>query len=415
MENNNGLEQEPARQASMIVPEQPSGMPPIEVKTSKKTAFVVAGAVVLVVVGWFSYNAYASPGKVWQKFSAKDFTPSSAVQANFDVSYTDHGKLTPEQEKSNPFAKFFSQLKLTLNGSEYVDERNMNSLQISADVNYNLASGDTSFGSRMQFIFKDQSIFMNLGNSPFLAGIFANLSPGERIEWIKIDTKELQEAMQTGSSTPPAMADYSKRIEEYKLIMKKYSGKLVTMKKFMGKEDVKGVSTFHFSNELNKPELKALLNEVIDAAIKNAVAQNQTSADEAVKAKEGIKNVLAGVIDRTEVKTFETWVGSSDFLLHRYKFIATAPSIVSLAGLASDMSGSGKSLSSANPQQQVLDLFAEVSYDAELSMDETLSDYGKIQEIKTPENVFDLGKKLIDAQKMQKSTTNQPILESKTR
>lgn len=381
-----------------MVPEQDNsvgmtGGAPVAVGGSKiKIVLAVVLVAALGVGGFFAYRVYAAPQKIWKQFMSNSVVPQ-VVTEKFSVSYTDNGVFDESLKKSNPYASYFSHVKGSFQGTAYVNAKNIENPELTMDVNYLLGAGDTSFGSRFQVKMADKIMYLNLGDNPVITGVLSMVSPDKKVEWLKFDFKKLQSLAQSemATATPAQVPDTAKIMAEAQKISLKHWNKLVVVQKVLGREKINGVSTIHYQNTVNKDEMKQMLKEVFDLATQNSVsASPEISKEDLNQAKEIISLVSEKMIDRIEIKSFETWVGVSDAQLYKAKIETSAPSLASLFTL-----GEGSLSSNQTPQEIIESIFSKVSFDGVVAVDFEFSDYGKVMAIQAPsENVLDVVSKL---------------------
>lgn len=385
-----------------IVPENNTVSADAQPKKSHKK--IIAGAAVLVVIaaGIFAYTVYAAPARVWQKFLSMSLN-GEVAQEKFSFSYVDNGTVD-DSVKNSPYASYFTKVKASANGTAYANATNAENPEMSLDMNYTLASGDTSFGSRLQMRAKDQVIYINLGNSPLISGIMGMVSPGQPVEWIKLDIKKMQALSAAASSSPASPVDFSAQVKDYRTILEKHWDKLVTIEKVLGREKIGGVQTIHYANKVNKEELKGLIFEVFDYAMKTAMSTSggEITEENMAQTKKIMTRVVNNLVDRMDVQTFETWVGVSDFRLRKVKIQTTAPSLASLASIEmSDMD------SNKTEEEIIDDVFSRLSFAGVVTVEEEFSDYGKVMPIEIPTTgVLDMSAKMEEMKAMQSAPYN---------
>ena len=359
---------------------------------------IIVGVIVLVLagLGFWAYQVYASPGRVWQKFISTPINTSQVI-AHEDVNFTykDNGELTQEQQKSIPYAGMLSKIQLIMGGSFYINGTNLQSPEMSGDVNYSFASGNSSFSTKLQLVLKDQSMYLKLGDIPFISGIISGLNSGEKVDWLKVNFKDLQEFVKSEGGTGTSMPDFAEQTKKYQDIMQKHESKIIVLDKVLGRETIHNVQTIHYSNKLDKVEAKAMINEIMDAAFSEIQQiSTSTSATEIAQVKSAELSIFNGVIDRMEVKSFETWIGASDAKLYRIKFVGTAPSLVSMITTVSKMSEDGTDMN--DPQTVIDQVMKKTLFDGQIDISEDVYDYGKTQAVVAPAGAMDLVQKLKD-------------------
>jgi|GEM_PF-2601973 len=373
------------------VPASEVGLPQV-LNIRKKKMFAGLGALVIFILGVSAYYAYASPGRIWQKFSEKLVIPP-VVSQSFSVAYEDKAEVSEDAQKT-PLSGFISKIKFSFQGTAYSNSTDADHLQGNMDMNYSFGSGDTSLSSKLGMVIKDKDLFLNLGDNPVVTSMLSYFSPDEEVDWIKLNLTELQElANESASGTSSSLdIDYNKQVREYRAILEKHAAKMVTVDKYLGREDLHGSSTFHYSNKLDKNELKLMLEEVVDYAMSQVLGIGETKPEDMAKAKEISHKFITAFTDRLEVHTMETWVGASDFQLHKIKFASNAPSLASLFSVA--MAAGTQEIAEGDPDKTVDYVLQHMTFDAAFSLEEEFYDFGKTKEIVVPEKFFDLVKKL---------------------
>jgi hypothetical protein len=106
---------------------------------------------------------------------------------------------------------------------------------------------------------------------------------------------------------------------------------LVKIDKFLGKEKINGIGTFHFSHSLDKQALTATLNALVD---KLMGAVNKNGQKISLEQLQLVKTTLSEIVAKIEIQNFETWVGTKDFRLYKVKLQTNAPSIISIIDVA---------------------------------------------------------------------------------
>ncbi len=296
--------------------------------TKTKIALIVILA--LLVLSGSAAGAYffilKSPTKVWEGF--KKVTRSQIYNSNFKIGYTD------ENEELKPdFAKRLNikSLKFNFDGKLYSDESDTKNPIGSADMQYTFGSGNSSFSTGIKVILLNKIAYMNIGENPFLANMFGD----EQIDWLKIDLNSIEESSNQSINT--------EELNKYKEIFNPSFNEELTkiweeatfvkMDKYLGREKVDNITTLHFKNTLDKQAIKdAFINTV------NKVQEAYKTAGEDLDPKdfEYVTMIVNALVDKLEIKEFETWIGQNDFRLYKVKFVSNAPSLISLINLGSE-------------------------------------------------------------------------------
>ena len=390
MEENNNL---PAEQVGQNVSNDSK-------RTIKRLPLVVAGVFVVIVFGgWFAYNAYASPKRAWQKYFMNAVNPSvlsqSVMSETFSFSYVDNGKV-PDSVKSHPDLGFYTNIKFSLKGDAYLDRTDLNKLQMSSNVDYSFGSGNTIVTSSAKLISKDKDIFLNLGSNPFVNSMMFMVSPEEKVEWIKLNFEDIQKALNASKASGAERATQKK---QYQDILNKHLSKVFILDKFIDRQTLHGEKTFHYSNTINKPELKVTVSELTNALLNQVQTVSEIDPSEYEKTKELLHKVVENFVDRFQPSMLESWISTSDYSLRKIKINGNAPSWVSLLGSISDV----QNMNLDDKRQVTENMLKGITFDGQFALEEDFFDYGKKQEIKIPENALDVAKKIHEENEQQKT------------
>jgi pyrroline-5-carboxylate reductase len=160
------------------------------------------------------------------------------------------------------------------------------------------------------------------------------------------------------------------------------------MDKYLGRETVRGVSTFHFSNSLDKTQAKAMAGELLDAVFSQANLQASSSPADLAQAKASATKVFGSIIDGLRISDFETWIGA-DLQLHKVKFTSNAPSLTSLASASANNPALAQ-----DPAKAADNILSAMTFDGAISVNQEYYDFGKTQAVTAPANALDLAQKL---------------------
>jgi hypothetical protein len=278
--------------------------------------------------GFFAFYTfiYASPNKVWQKFTKQ--SPEKVFSNEFEFTYTDETNSEPVDEKTLPIKN----LKLSLNGKAYNDVRNQETSQSSSEINYAFTNGNTTISTGLSYKLFDNKLYINVGDNPYLSSMLSQLDPDKKIEWLMLDLNKLKTKLNSenakelnqinGVLNPELTADLKQLWQ---------NTTLVKIDKFLGKEKINGIGTFHFSHSLDKQALTATLNALVD---KLMGAVNKNGQKISLEQLQLVKTTLSEIVAKIEIQNFETWVGTKDFRLYKVKLQTNAPSIISIIDVA---------------------------------------------------------------------------------
>ena len=324
-----------------ISPIQASAAPVIEVthdgspKQAGKLSLKVAIGIIAVVVVLLAGAAYAyynyvlfSPTKIWSKFD-EAFTQNSKKEiynSKFSMGYYDSGQV--DEKQTQGLGIQLKDIKLEVEGDDYFNKENPDNPEGSAKLQYSFSSGNTKFSTGVEYKLKDNVLYVNIGDNPFLN--LLNQGPkgqngGKKVDWIKFDLNEIKKQ----SSAVQSQVKFYQNITSpnFKNDMQKIweDAHLIKLDKYVGKESLNGVTTLHFKNSLDKQALKGMVNNYVDSIVK-AMDEPSIKTEDVNYAKE----IAAQLIDKISIKEFETWVGMKDLKLYRLHLAVNAPSVISL-------------------------------------------------------------------------------------
>lgn len=290
----------------------------------KTPAALLVPLIILVLAGGafaFYKYVYANPDRVWKKYI--DLTNEKTLSSDFKFSYQDQSENATDSLDSIPL----KDIKLEFSGKAYADTTDPQNPQSESEVTYSFSSGNTSFSTGFEYKLIGKKFFMNIGSNPFLESAFASLGKGKKIEWVSLDLDQLQKKM---------LEDSPQEAQKFNEIFNSQFGdelqkiwqdaRLVKMDKYLGMEKINGRTTLHFKNSLDKDAVNAVFSAMLDKLIN---AFKQTGVDIKDDDITTAKSVINAIINKLEIKEFETWIGAKDFRLYKTRFKTNAPSVVS--------------------------------------------------------------------------------------
>ncbi len=300
----------------------------------KKPWVWILAVVLIAAIGgagfWYVAYGFSTPQGIWKKFRA--ITKSKVYTSKFTFSYLDKGEFT-----SKEFEGFsLKDLKVAFDGKTYLDIRDAKNPQSSAEVQYTLGSGNTNMSTGLKYAILNKVLYLNVGENPFLDNAFKSLGGGKKVEWLKLDLNALEAEMnQGGAGSDQALLDkiFTNQVKDD--ISKIWEdATFVKIEKYVGREKIDGVNTVHFTNTVDKQAIKDALNATLDKIVASGNSTVQTDAEKLPeKDVQLAKMAINGLVDKLEVKNFETWIGVRDFRLYKVKFESNAPSVISAADI----------------------------------------------------------------------------------
>ncbi|HYV33757.1 MAG TPA: hypothetical protein VE973_02825, partial [Candidatus Limnocylindria bacterium] len=299
------------------------------VPTTKKSFFkkplLWIVVVVLLLIGGGAYGYYnfilGNPTTIWDKF-VKSGT-ADIYQTKFNFSYSDPGDLGD----GTGLGFQLKDIKLKLDGSAYLNASDPSNPDSSSKIQYTFSSGNTSFSTGFEYILLDQILYLNIGDNPLLNAMTSSLGNGKKIEWIKIDLNQLK-GKSSSSQEEALILDKLSNPDFKNAILKIWNDTtIVKVDKYVGREKLNNITTLHFVNTLDKEALKTFSGKYLDQIASTLKGTAGEIKDSDVQTA---KEILAQLIDKVQVKNFETWVGMTDFRLYKVNFVTNAPSLISL-------------------------------------------------------------------------------------
>lgn len=308
--------------------ESPPALGPTALKSEiawyKKPAAVVAPLAIVVLAGGgflFYKFVYANPGRIWKKFT--ELNAHKIFSSDFKFSYSDKGGVAPE----DLMGFSLKEIKLEFEGKAYTDTSDEKNPQSDSQLTYTFAGGNTSFSTGFEYRLLGKKIYFNVGNNPYLAMIFQAMGNNQPVDWAVLDLEEMEkrakeepgkDAAKYKEIFSPEFADELKKIWE--------DATFIKMEKYWGKETVNGKRVLRFSNKLDKEAIKTALMASLDKTVEAIKKTGEQVKDEDVNTA---KLVINAIVDKLEIKTFETWIELRDFRLYKSKIVLNAPSVIS--------------------------------------------------------------------------------------
>lgn len=303
----------------------------------------------LLASGAFGYYKFvyqkSLPLKVWEKFSIQN--SSEIFTKKFNLTYTDYGTF----ESPDSFTNFqLKDLKLNLDGVLYLDSTNIQTPISESEIKYSFSSGNTAFTTDFSYRFVNEVLYINVGENPFLNSLLSSISKNKKIDWLAVDLKKAFSQINNteGNQNEKIKQFFEQDLQnELKTIFK--NTKLIKVESFVGKEFIDKNLVFHFKNTLDKQALKQFINSVIDSLANSAKKAGSEMGKEDQTAI--VKEILGEIINKIEIKEFETWVGAKNSLLYKIHLISNSPSIINTAKMVLS-----ESTKKSDDEKRILDI-----------------------------------------------------------
>lgn len=383
----------------------PAQMPELPPAGNKKNKIIIAAAALVVILAAGAYAAYAayfSPERVWQKFTngkVLDTVSSQIVSENFNFAYKDNGKITGKAAE-DPGVSMIAGVNFSGKGTSYVNISKPSEPEMTVDMDYSAGASGVNFSGNVKLLVKGDDLYFNYGDNAFLQAGFAQLNEGKKVDWVKMNLRELNEVV-SSTGTNPSNFNLAENTKEYQNIIQKYLPKVLLLDKYLGKEQVQGAATYHYSNKIDKAQAKEMVKEFSDKIVQQWVSQGLLKEDEAQKNGDILNKALGAFIDKSTINNLETWVGVKDGELYRVKYSFSAPSV---ASFISFLENQPEMLDGQDDPAAVVDtIMKNISFDGVFSGEREIFDAGKTKQITVPENPLDFVKAIKDS----RQNTNQ--------
>jgi hypothetical protein len=294
------------------------------VKSYLKKPWVIVVIICLVLAGsgYIAFKIYASPARIFNKFLASNL--NQAYQTSFSASYFDAGS----DSANNDFGISLKNITFSMTGKASVDSKDPATPKTDSDFTYTIGSGGTNFSTEMKIKLIGKDLYLNVGDNPLL-NLVMGVSGNNKVDWIHINLQDAKSSSQGGALYSYITSDeFKKQISDTWQIRQ-----IISPGKFLGTERINGTSTYHYAIAVNKQAIKDNFHKTLQQFAK------ADPADFPADTNSTLETVVNALVDRTEIKKFEAWIGIGDQHLYRIALETSAPSLASLAKISSSESG----------------------------------------------------------------------------
>ena len=279
---------------------------------------ILAFALVILFVlasgayGYYAY-VYTPPAQnIWGQFLTTKKNPVFKTQ--FTVAYND---------SSAGAASSTQTVSFSFGANAAVDASDPANIKSGGQLTVGANEGIVNFNVQFGYMLLSKVFYLDASNLPEIK----NLLPDPSKPWLKIDQDELsnyakqnlQSLSALSSTTPP---QDNKQLND-KLIAIWSKANLVTSADPAAKEKINGTPVYHLTNSINSSALKSAVSDSVDA-IENAGGFPAQPDD-------SIKQALLGLIDKMQVKDFQTWIGQKDHELYKIQMAISMPSVADMS------------------------------------------------------------------------------------
>ncbi|MEK7652086.1 MAG: hypothetical protein AAB351_02720 [Patescibacteria group bacterium] len=235
--------------------------------------------VLIIAAGAYFYIVYAAgPQTAWNKLSFSNYLASTQNWHKHDLTLK--------------YGYEGNEKKMTANFEMQVDTLYEND---TLTVKGNIAAGYSYDGSQYSFSgiemrFLNNAVYINFKSIPLLSDFVKDYDG-----WLKVDSKTAKEA--TGTTADSNLKDQILEILR--------QNKIVSSHKYLGKEDVLGKKTYHYSLAIDKQALVKSYQQILELDKKSS----------AKATAEDIK-IINNTIAKSEI-SIDLWLGTSDYEVYR--------------------------------------------------------------------------------------------------
>lgn len=278
----------------------------------KPAAIFTVVILLLAAAGAGAYYTYYLKSTSRIKSKIAETVQPATYQSNFSFTYKDPGI------SNSPFS-------VGLTGETYQD--NESGPVLSMNMEGSFSNSDIKVGKAFRLMFTGEDLYLNFGKIALLNEMFGT-DPG--LDWIKLNFAEMQKvlaAVGTSTETSAKSLDSMKSAltagDNYSVL----ADEIITVEKILGEEQINGSEVYHLQHSVDKELLKIFLPTSVERVIQrlNERGQDVTEQDKVV-----LQQAFSSIIDKLEVKEFESWVGKNDFRVHKIRFISNAPKLSSM-------------------------------------------------------------------------------------
>ncbi len=285
---------------------------------NRLTKIVIAGFVFVLALtgsGTFVYFKYFSntAASVWKKFSGS--TSDHIYKSDFELGYSfKYADKSSVEAKPKP-------IKAILTGTLYTNSTDVNNYQLNEHLKGSFQNDADSFSTGFDLLFLDKILYINISKIDQLKSIIGE----QTAPWIKINFSELEKYANEKTGKSGSFESAQKNdLNDFEDLKRLALENVIKPGNFFAKESQNGVAVFHLKNEIDKQAL----NAKILASIEKVLSQPQFS-DKALTNDQ--KDFIATIVNKIEIKEFDTWIGQNDFQLYKIHFVISLPSVADLA------------------------------------------------------------------------------------
>lgn len=293
----------------------------------------VAVPVIVLAVLFGGYMLYAkafnTPEKVWNGFGFGSLVAqqNNAGHVEVNIQYADQVDGQPIGGKVNSV-------------SDYIVSGPNQSSKSLIKLDYDFEGTKVSL-EPIEIRKINNIVYVNIKPIPFF-GSMADDTGG----WIKLDLDKY--AKQKGTDVAKAEKE---AMDEVVRILNRH--KIIADHKYLGSETVADTGTYHYSFTLDKKEMTAALDEMIDSPVINNIDQSKPDPAQ----NEQDKKTINEYMDRLNIASSEVWIGKNDHILHKVAFDIKTPAANMALGAAKGKAANAKILADVRQLNMALELY----------------------------------------------------------
>lgn len=284
-----------------------------------KAIFIIVVIFLLLGGGAYGYYTYIyspKPATIWERFLSNKKDP--VFKNNFTVAYADNGVATAT---STP-----QPISVSFGGNSSINVTDANNPQTKGNFNFGFQMGAANFNLQLAYLILNKTIYIDIGQIPQIK----SLLPGQDLEWLKIDTQELQNYVNEhksdlGTQNSNLLTQNPELNNKLRDIWSKQN--LVKTTDFFAKEKIGDAAVYHIQNQFDQQAFSRALSDSLDAI--ESTANTATGTD--LQTLNTEKNGILALLNKFTVKDFDVWIGQKDHELYKMHLTISAPSLKDLS------------------------------------------------------------------------------------
>ncbi len=276
----------------------------------KAIALTAAIAILACAGGAYAYyvKVYNTPNRVWNK--ALLTQEQSVFKSAYSLTYS----FKPQGSASSTPVSF------GVSGAGYFDRQDLKNPKLSGNIVLSAKADPMNINFNLGYLILNKILYVDVSTIPQLKDFLGK----QDVSWIKIDPDAIQKYASQNTPTSTYQNPFGPGGELTQETFAKWA-KLVKPGTFLAKEELDGIKVYHLKNEIDSQAFASeLVTSINQGLAKSGGRQKEMTAEQ--------KSALTAIINKIQIREFDTWVGQSDYLVYKVHIAANAPSTEDLSG-----------------------------------------------------------------------------------